>query len=312
MKHATRARRSHKISLQMQQTLAGQISYLDNESFYGDNPHSKSKDCNRDVFGNIDSLRADLHNEKDPVIWQRLETLQADTAGMAELNLDWRRIPPEANFYARLHHHQKRQVKGAVTHNKCSRSTSKTQYGGCASLIFQRLLPRVIATECDPVGLGRWISHLIEGKGKQRARFVTGYFPCNNGGKGTVYTQHRSHFQALAINNPRWNKNPHDAWLEDFQQEVQTWSDNNEKVVIRLDANSDVRHGKVATMLRSLGFEEQITYRHGPQQPPPGTHIANTRGTPIDGIWTNFDHGEMRCGYCSFVEGLPGSPHGMD
>ena len=306
MKRATRTRRSHAISTKLQQTLTGQISYLDNNSHYGDNPKSKEKACIRTVFGNIDGLRADLQNEKDPVIWKKLEDLLADTAGLVEINLNWRNIPPEANLYARLHYQQTRPVKGAVTHNRHSRTTSRTQYGGCASLIYQRLLPRVIATECDPEGLGRWISHLIEGKREQRARFVTGYFPCKNGGKGTVYTQQRSYFQALPVNNKRWNKNPHDAWLEDFQQEVQTWSDNNEKIVIQLDANGDVRHGKVATMLRSLGFEEQITYRHGAQQPPPGTHIANTRGTPIDGIWTNFDHGEMRCGYCSFDEGLPG------
>ena len=73
-----------------------------------------------------------------------------------------------------------------------------------------------------------------------------------------------------------------------------------------MDANGDIRTGTVATMLRALGFEEQVTFRHGFNHPPPATHIANTQGIPIDGVWTNFAHGEMRCGHLGFEEGLPG------
>ena len=247
-----------------------------------------------------------LDNEKDPLIWQRLEDLQADTAGLVEINLDWRAVPREANFYSRLHHRQCKQVKGSVTHNRKPRPGKKVQFGGCAVLSYQKLLPRIVNTESDPSGLGRWISQLIEGKGEQRARFVSGYFPCKNTGKGTVYNQHKAHFQAVAAKHKQVPREPHQAWLEDFERDISAWTDNNEKVIIQLDANSDVRHGTLAIMLRSLGFEEQITFRHGTITPPPGTHISNTRGTPIDGIWTNFNHGELRCGYTGFATGLPG------
>ena len=77
-------------------------------------------------------------------------------------------------------------------------------------------------------------------------------------------------------------------------------------MVIKLDANSDVRSGVVAQTLQKLGFKEQITLRHGPSKLPPATYIRNTRSIPIDGIWTNFGHGTMRCGYLGFEEGLPG------
>ena len=94
--------------------------------------------------------------------------------------------------------------------------------------------------------------------------------------------------------------------MEDFAKEVQTWSEAGEKIIIHMDANSDVRTGLVARTLRPFGFEEQITFRHGPTHPPPAIHMANTKGVPIDGIWTNFSHGNLRCGYLGMEEGLPG------
>ena len=72
----------------VQQTLSGHISYLDADSHYGDNPATKTKDYIRDVFSNIGGMTHFLDNEKDPLIWQSLEDLQADTAGLVELNLD--------------------------------------------------------------------------------------------------------------------------------------------------------------------------------------------------------------------------------
>ena len=96
------------------------------------------------------------------------------------------------------------------------------------------------------------------------------------------------------------------AWLQDFASEVKLWVNQGEHVVIKLDANSDVRSGVVAQTLQKLGFKEQITLRHGPSKLPPATYIRNTRGIPIDGIWTNLGHGTMRCGYLWFEQGLPG------
>ena len=58
--------------------------------------------------------------------------------------------------------------------------------------------------------------------------------------------------------------------------------------------------------MQRLGFKEQITHRHGPSGPPPATHARNTSSIPIDGIWTNFGHGSMRCGYLGLATGLPG------
>ena len=102
--------------------------------------------------------------------------------------------------------------------------------------------------------------------------------PCKNQGKLTVYSQHRSHFQKLTSAAPTDtdDREPLQAWMEDFAKEVQTWSEAGEKIIIHMDANSDVRTRLVAKTLRPLGFEEKITFRHGNTHPPPATHMVNT------------------------------------
>ena len=134
---------------------------------------------------------------------------------------------------------------------------------------------------------------------------MTGYFPCKPSGDKpglqTVYNQHRAHLQQI-----KDDREPHQAWLEDFQKELSTWIKAGENLVVKLDANSDVRTGKVAQLLQSLGLKEQITTRHQANHPPPATHLSNSKAIPIDGIWTNFGHGTMRCGFLGFEAGLPG------
>ena len=81
-----------------------------------------------------------------------------------------------------------------------------------------KLLPRIIATEKDPSGLGRWINQLVEGKGDHKARYLSAYVPCKDQGKFTVYSQHHSHFQKLASEESTGaaDREPLQAWMEDL------------------------------------------------------------------------------------------------
>ena len=348
--------------VQVQTTLTGGISNRDASGHYGDHPNWKHKGCIRDIFANINGLPSFLENEKDPSLWIAINDLQADSIGLTELNLDWRQVPEQALLFNRVRYHAHQPCKHALAHNVRGPKLHKTQWGGCASLMLSKLLPRVIGQTKDPSGLGRWVTQLIEGKGSHKARFVTGYLPCRSAaGKDTVFSQHRAFFQSKAEGIKRsaktkrrqrkqrqsqqqppqqlptqqqpdqqqgalpvpsgppqltatqlqraaqWaDRDPIQGWIEDFEKEILLWLQDDEKVIIKMDANSDVRSGALARMLRSHGFEEQITYRHGSFAAPPGTHMSNTKGIPIDGIWTNFGHGTMRCGYTAFGQGLPG------
>ena len=145
------------------------------------------------------------------------------------------------------------------------------------------VVSKIIAADMDPEGLGRWVSILLKGKQDHTLRAAAGYVPCKNKtGLYTVYSQQQKHFRVQ-----KTDREPIQAMMEDFEQAVSSWVEAGERIVIMMDANSDVRDGELATMLKPLGFKEQITFRHGPNEPPPGTHETNTSGRPIDGIWTN-------------------------
>ncbi len=92
------------------------------------------------------------------------------------------------------------------------------------------------------------------------------------------------------------------ALLEDLGKALKQWDAAGEFVAVYMDANEDVRNGPVSDMFMAANFYEQITGRHAPN-PPPATHEKNTKGVPIDGIWTNFANKQMRCGYLPFGAG---------
>ena len=185
--------------VQVQTTLTGGISNRDASGHYGDHPNWKHKGCIRDIFANINGLPSFLENEKDPSLWIAINDLQADSIGLTELNLDWRQVPEQALLFNRVRYHAHQPCKHALAHNVRGPKLHKTQWGGCASLMLSKLLPRVIGQTKDPSGLGRWVTQLIEGKGSHKARFVTGYLPCRSAaGKDTVFSQHRAFFQSKA------------------------------------------------------------------------------------------------------------------
>ena len=167
---------------------------------------------------------------------------------------------------------------------------------------FKELVPRVVDTEADPEGLGRWVSQVIEGAGDHIFRYVAAYKPCINCSK--VYTQQETHYHQQGS-----DREPSQAFLEDLHEALTAWDEAGEKVMIYIDANQDVRQGKVADMFVDLSLQEQITHRHGKRAPAPATHDLNSNNVPIDGIWTNFSRRELRWGFFCFGEGFPDSDH---
>ena len=125
--------------------------------------------------------------------------------------------------------------------------------------------------------------------------------PCKNTkGPSTVYTQHKTYFRSI-----KKDREPRKAMLEDFKTCLQAWIDHGERIVVFMDANEDIRHGKVNDMFNSINMWEQISRRHGSRRPLPATHNRNTNNIPIDGIWTNINDANLKCGYYGHGELLP-------
>ena len=251
--------------------------------------------------GNVDNfIQVADSSEKNREVFTKIEEYKADVVGITETGLDWRLIPQEDGMYQRTKA-SKRACKATVAHNLQDKPTDKTQHGGTLMMSFPETIPRLIDASIDPEKLGRWVSHAVEGKGSHTIRYVAAYNPCNSRGNSTVHIQHQEHFRRKGT-----DREPRQAFLEDLRTAATAWIEAGEKVVMSMDANEDVRTGPLNAMLNSLGFQEQITGTHSAKGPPPATHDRNTKHIAIDGIWTNFAHGELRCGHMGFGEGLPG------
>ena len=66
---------------------------------YGDKVAIKNSRSIRHVFGNIQGLAQNTYGEKDAMTWQTLSELQADHAGLTELNQNMIACPTEYRLY---------------------------------------------------------------------------------------------------------------------------------------------------------------------------------------------------------------------
>jgi len=138
----------------------------------------------------------------------------------------------------------------------------------------------------DPTGLGHWVSMAFWGQGGLTTRVVTGYNPCLNKLKesGTTYQQHRRFFI----------RHQHDTiclqtrFQRDFISQLKEWRDAGEQLVVCIDANQHIYHGRLG---KELTDQEGLNLVE-PVHATTGVHIGPTffRGSkPIDGVWVSKD-----------------------
>ena len=84
---------------------------------------------------------------------------------------------------------------------------------------YNEHLPRILPPDADPSHLGRWVSHIIEGKGNHTIRYVSSYNPGKGKGNTTVYTQHQEHFR-----NQEMDREPSKAFQDDLQEAIRSWN----------------------------------------------------------------------------------------
>ena len=157
------------------------------------------------------------------------------------------------------------------------------QYGGVAVITVGQLSHSVDQRGQDPSGLGRWAWTTIRGRGGAVLRVVAAYRPNPPGeGDSTVWWQHRAWLLAQGD-----EREPRQAFMEDLCSALQTWLQDGDHIVLGMDANDDLRKGEVTRTLERLGLEERILQRHR-DRAPQATYHRNTKGKPIDGIFSSF------------------------
>ena len=195
--------------------------------------------------------------------------------------------------------------KAVFESNKHHQSMSPYLQGGVGIVITFEATTCYKEVGNDPTGLARWVSVLCEGRSNHKLRFVYACNPCYSTGLNTVYQQHVRY-----LDTENSNETPHAAFKKDFKPALSEWLDNGDELVVSIDANQDVRKGRLQRMFKSLGLHNAITTRY-PHLPMPATHARNNNSKPINAIFTTINDPDMRCGYLPFQEAFPGDHRPM-
>ena len=130
-------------------------------------------------------------------------------------------------------------------------------------------------------------------------RVVAAYRPNPPGeGNSTAWWQHR-----MWLLEQGDEREPRRAFMEDLCRALQTWLQDGEHIVVGMDANDDLRSGEVARTLERLGLEERILQRHR-DRTPQATYHRNTKGKPIDGIFSSPGVPVLAAGYYDWDEAV--------
>jgi hypothetical protein len=298
------AKEKHKNRRKRRQTLLTDPLYLTKQQeFYGDNPYAPLPPTHYHLIGgNINGIPVKRSNDKNRILFDFMKQTQSSSVMISEPNLDPRKFRQGQGWYERLKDHHMRDIKTSWAHNRRQKPTDLIQPGGTMAITQGEMTAHRPTSCANPTGLGRWTSLAIKGPSNHTFRIVSAYFPCDNAtGETTVYTQHKEYLREV-----NRTTDPRKAMMEDFGKTLLLWSERGGKIIVFADSNDDIRTGAVNDMFLQYSLKEHITRRHGNRRPLPSTHIRNTSCKPIDGIWSNINDSEFKCGYYPFGEGIPG------
>ena len=271
----------------------------DSEPWGNDLPLPKTANTIRLLLHNVQGIRRGQYGQNQfEIIQKEIERLDVDIFSITELNNHFRILPASDQWKDRIRP-LKRNHSIAAT-NQQSPSSETTLFGGVANIIFQKLSYRCSSSQCDPTGLGRWVSTHCKGRHNTDIRIITGYRPNRDhiGATEAVYSQHERYFK---ICNPSQPREPRIAFFEDLDKEIQKWLELGNQIILALDANCDVRSAEVTRWIQKWGLTDCHASIH-PDLPPVETCYRNQKLTPIDGIWVSASVNCKMAGYLDYGE----------
>ena len=176
--------------------------------------------------------------------------------------------------------------------------TKWNQYGGTGFTLNADMRARVTKDGwgSDSTKLGRWTWTKIGGKDGMATVFVSAYRPCHTpDGLHTVWRQHTRYFKE---NEDIRNPDVHALFIRDLCKFLDDLRDDDNNVVLGMNANDDDRDGKVTRALWEVGMFEAVVSNHKDKSVF-ATCAKNTQRKPINSIWTSPGLAVLRCGFCS-------------
>lgn len=251
----------------------------------------------RVAYWNVMNLPSFKEHYRSRKIIDTIVTKEVDTMCFGEVGLYWPNVDANSQWRHRvdLDFTANRSIMAYNIHEKVTRPNNQL-WGGTGILTTDEFTPQICDKGRDATGLGRWAWQRFRGKDDTTVRIISAYRPCTNPNPSSVWSQHNRHLNKT--DGP--HRDPIDAFFQDLSQAIQRWTDDdNDQIVLCLDANEDVRKGRILHLSQSCGLTEAILH-HNRGTNPPATQNRNQTRTPIDGIFISPGLSVIAAGYCPF------------
>lgn len=246
-------------------------------------------------FQNIGGLPVEENHERYQDITASMEEHHMDYLGIIETDLNFKYLHKKAQWRDRFKHVKKQHSK--VTYNKHQTINEKKVWGGCGFIMSGSASHRVLKTEEDPSGLGRWISTIVLGRQNIKTRIISAYRPCesNDDRPESVYSQQETYFHSIGE-----HINPRNAFFKDLDQCMTEWQNNGEIIILGFDAN-ELIHSRTLTNWRlKWGLVNVHQEQHPTKNLPTTCNKNRQRERPIDGVWATPSVNCLRSGMTAY------------
>ena len=273
------------------------------EEAFGDRLGRKGPHICRIGLLNPMGLTVRAGSAKDGQLLDFLKESQFDIMCLSEVNVNWSKVATRHKLDERTFGWFE-QMSRKVAWNTRSDSNKKQLFGGVAMLSINDAVSKVMrGGKRDPTGLGRWIDTPYRGRNGMVMRVVCAYRPCVPSGdrsSQSVYAQHQQYFDGK-----RDDVCPRKAFIRDLGKEITKWLAAGDQIIICLDANEDMKQGKVAEAFQAKGLREVILEKHGMNAPP----TTDNGSLTIDGIWAMQSIRIQAGGYLECGGSIPRTNH---
>ena len=209
---------------------------------------------------------------------------------MQEVGLNWSLLTRKNNWQTRVDRSLKYyKTRTKLGFNTLDKTGNVRQWGGTGVFSHGKLFHYSAGAGCDP--LGRWTWAKYQGKGGVTLRVISIYRPCSSKEENSVFQQ-----QKCALQELNDDRNPRDAFLEDLREELRSWCDAGDQLVVGGDVNESVFHHSITNLFNEFNMRNLIFAVHD-RTNAPQSYFNTTEGRIVDGLWGTAGLQVTKCGY---------------
>ena len=242
----------------------------DFQQLFGDEMLDTKDDmCCRIAFGNIGHRglpMGDLHVTAAIKKW--LRDYEVNHLGAAEVKANWQNIPP--HFRLQEIFRSENALRSTVGFNRHENNHTTSQPGGTMAMTMGQMTDNFHSDGADSTGLGRWVWQLFKGRNGVATRIYSCYLPIRTS-QASLQSTYRQQQRFFSKANETTPPDPCAIFLRDLKQELEGRKMAGERLVVMLDANMDVRSGKIWELMNKLNLRDAILLKHSPFNAP-ATH----------------------------------------